>query len=272
MAFGGPVIDQNCVTRRFPGLAQVTGLLANALGWHHCDAERLERLQQRLRFASVILRAGREMIDYQTVDLGQRHLVDTGWTTRGTREDRGKGAATRQTHIRFRHFQADGALLVALALEPAAEAPTLADLAAALDQPARPLFIGRKSCLPTTPILVGTVHADELTAALGLGLGLGQGAGLGLGSGKEGAPAAPACQPRDTGALAAEWPARPGVCEPWTERVIDQRDWRNQFHHGERLVANGRLPGTEAPPANGAGAMAGTAAPQPTMTTTGGPA
>ena len=227
MAFGGPVIDHNGFTRRLPGLAQLTGLFANALGWHHRDAERLERLQDRLRFAAVVLREGRELVDYQTVDLGQDHLVDTGWTTRGYREDRGKGEATRSTHIRLRHFRADGAVLVAVRLDPAEEEPTLDHLEQALDQPARPLFIGRKSCLPATPINAGRVRAPDLRSALVAALGR--------------APAGerePARQDQQ-GALAAEWPASPG--DRRIERLVDRRDWRNQFHGGERLVATGSL-------------------------------
>jgi CRISPR system Cascade subunit CasD len=228
MAFGGPMIDHNGVTRRFPGLAQVTGLFANALGWHHRDADRLERLQERLRFASVVVHEGREIIDYQTVDLGQPHLVDTGWTTRCRREDRGKGEATRSTHIRLRHFRADSAVLVAVQLAPAEEAPTLDQLAAALDEPARPLFIGRKGCLPTTRLVAGWVEAADLRSALIEALALPE-------------PAL-AVQPR-IGDMAAEWPPRPGLDDRRIERVIDRRDWHNQFHGGERPVATGVLSG-----------------------------
>ncbi len=226
MAFGGPVVDHHGVTGRCPGLAQITGLLGNALGWHHRDADRLERLQDRLRFAAAVLRPGRELVDYQTVDLGQDHLVDTGWTTRGTREDRGKGEATRGTHIRYRHYRADSVVLVAVRLESPDEAPTLDDLARALDEPERPLFIGRKSCLPVAPLLAGRIdHAPGLVEALLATLA-------------------------DTGdvpdVVHAEWPAGEqttvaGLTLDRQARVIDRRDWRNQVHGGERLVSVGRI-------------------------------
>ena len=62
----------------------LTGLLANALGWDHRDADSLERLQDRLRFASRLDRAGHPLVDYQTVDLGQDWMrpENAGWTTR----------------------------------------------------------------------------------------------------------------------------------------------------------------------------------------------
>ena len=55
---------------------------------------------------------------------------------------------------------------VALRLEPDGEEPTLDDLAQALQEPARPLFIGRKPCLPSTPLYRETVDAGSALAAL----------------------------------------------------------------------------------------------------------
>ncbi|HYD67569.1 type I-E CRISPR-associated protein Cas5/CasD [Azospirillum sp.] len=226
MAFGGPAVDQRGVVRPYPGAALLTGLIGNALGLTHGDADRLQRLQERLRFAAALERPGVPLVDFQTVDLSQDFLVDTGWTTRHAREERGKGEATSGTHIRLRHYTADGVCLVALTLRPADEAPTLDDVAAALDEPARPLFLGRKTCLPAERLLCGRAAAPSLVAAL-----------LGV------APA---------GALPAQWPVddHPADGMPGVRRipVVDERDWANQIHTGERVVHEGdlrRLPGAE---------------------------
>jgi CRISPR system Cascade subunit CasD len=56
--------------------------------------------------------------------------------------------------------------LLALRLEPAELEPTLDELAAALDRPARPLFIGRKPCLPSGRIFAGWLEAENLLQAL----------------------------------------------------------------------------------------------------------
>ncbi|CAH2603745.1 Type I-E CRISPR-associated protein Cas5/CasD [Rhodovastum atsumiense] len=226
MAFGGPQIDAHGGTRDLPGLSLLIGLFGNALGWTHADSTRLQRLQARLAIAGALVRAGEVVTDYQTVDLGQPWMVNTGWTTRGQREERGKGEATRGTHIRLRQYLADAAVLVAARLDPDDEAPTLADLAAALAKPARPLFIGRKPCLPSTPIVRGMVTAPTLRAAV----------------------LAAVAEESDAEALVTvEWPAWEGwpgadplAREP--ERVVDQRDWANQFHSGERTVFRARLP------------------------------
>jgi CRISPR-associated protein (Cas_Cas5) len=49
---GGLVVDHFGVVRLFPAASMLTGLCANALGWHHEDTDRLTRLQQRVRFAA----------------------------------------------------------------------------------------------------------------------------------------------------------------------------------------------------------------------------
>ena len=55
---------------------------------------------------------------------------------------------------------------VALRLEPSAGAPDLDALASALLEPARPLFIGRKPCLPTAPLFAGFSEGDGALGAL----------------------------------------------------------------------------------------------------------
>lgn len=164
MAFGSEAIDQNGPTREHPDASLLTGLLANALGFRREDGARLQRLQDRLRFAVRIDREGVALRDFQTAQLAR---ADAGWTTRGTPEGRAGGAASYSSpHLRFRWHRADAALTVALTLAPDSESPTLADCAAALDEPARPLFIGRKPCLPSGPLSLGIVEAAGFRAAL----------------------------------------------------------------------------------------------------------
>lgn len=231
MAFGGPMVDQHGPTRRLPGLSQTVGLLANALGYRHGEAGRLARLQERLSMASLAVAPGEELRDYQTVDLGQRHLAGTGWTTRGAPEERRGAAATAfGTHQRFRYLRADAVVLVAVSLADRDEPPAFADLEAALRDPARPLFVGRKSCLPSVPILLGRVRATRLVEALITGARL-------LADGWPRGPLP--CEAE------AEWPADEGPfanVPDRNERVTDRRDWSNQFHQGERVVRVARIP------------------------------
>lgn len=220
MSFGGVLVDENGVTEPFPTRSLLTGLLANALGYDHRDAPALQRLQDRLRHAARRDRPGRLLEDFQTVDLGQPFLTEA-WTTRGEPVRRGGGIAATSTHIRRRHFWADCVFTVALTLEPAAEPPDLARCAEALTEPERPLFLGRKPCLPSLPLVMGLLRAASLHSAL-LRAPLSKRA-------VEGA-----------GALAAWWP-QAGEPEPPSGHgrlvpIYDERDWANQIHVGRRFV------------------------------------
>jgi len=214
MAFGGMAVDAIRSTDPFPGRSLVTGLLGNALGYDHAQCELLERLQERIRLGVRRDIDGTRVTDYQTVDLGQAHLVGTGWTTRG-RVERRRGAFSTGTHQRYRDYFADASFLVAVTLEPEDETPTVRDLASALDQPERPLFLGRKGCLPSVRLNEGVVAVDSIEQAL-----------------------LTARAPRRAGSdevslwLAADEAELDGsTC--W---VSDRRDWRNQVHTGRRLV------------------------------------
>ena len=167
MAFGGETIDNLGVIRWFPAASMLTGLLANALGWRRVDRELHQGLQDRLVFAARIDRepaGGARLTDFQTAQLGAN---DKGWTTRGAPDERAGGTNTYLApHLRWRDYFADMRVRVALRLEPSEEVPTLEDLAEALDEPIRPLFIGRKPCLPSEPLCRGTVEADSVVYAL----------------------------------------------------------------------------------------------------------
>lgn len=218
MSFGGVQIDNKGPSEAWPGRSMLTGLLGNALGWTHGQVDRLQSLQGRIDHAVREDQAGRRLRDFQTVDLGQPHLVDAGWTRSGHMERRG-GASGTTTHIRERHYWANRVMTVVLTLL-GDESPTLEDLAGALRRPARPLFLGRKSCLPARPLLVGIFDAESL----------------------------------ETAAILAPWPTgvrRPenGQVQIWfstdsestdghTRIARDQRDWHSQLHAGRRLVRN----------------------------------
>jgi CRISPR system Cascade subunit CasD len=217
LAFGGEAVDARGVIAEFPAASMLTGLLANALGWRRSDRDALARLQERLHYAARIDRDGTRLTDFQTAQLRRD---DKGWTTRGAPEGRAGGAATYNApHIRQRDYDADKRVVVALYLDAADEAPTLSALAAALDEPARPLFLGRKPCLPSGPICAGIVDADGLLAAL--------------------ATLPPPAEISSRVLLPDSEPPMPGdEARPWSDR----RDWHSGVHGGTRAVRIRRLP------------------------------
>lgn len=227
MSFGGAAVDAEGVTDDHPGRSLLTGLLGNALGWDHREHEALGRLQARLVVASRADRPGTRTVDYQTTELGQPHLASPGWTTRGAPEWRqGARETALGTDIRRRHYLEDARYTVVVALIGDGE-PSLDDLHVALVHPARPLFLGRKSCLPAAPLVTpgaAFVEAASPEAAL---------------------RAIPLLEPADEVALwvPADDPESPGAVRHW-----DLRDWRSQLHTGSGVVRRVLLRGAELPP------------------------
>ena len=142
----------------------MTGLFANALGWRRVERERHQGLQDRMVFAA--------RIDREPAGGVRMTISERGNQQYGTELDnpRRSGRARRRGPIRITcgggDYYADMRVTVALLLEPGEDAPTLDELAAALQEPARPLFIGRKPCLPSAPLFGGFAEGDTALAAL----------------------------------------------------------------------------------------------------------
>lgn len=225
VAFGGEVIDNRGVIREFPALSMLTGLIANALGWDRSEDLRHNRLQQRLRMGAVVEPGSRRLQDFQTVELG---AADKGWTTWGVPEERRGGASTYAApHLRYRDYHADLSAWVVLHLRTAEEAPTLDDVAHALDRPVRPLFVGRKPCLPTARLVSGWQESDDVFDAL-QAVVRARSAGNG-------------------GGWRAQWPdGEGGSAIGHRADVCDERDWCSGLHGGWRSVREALLNGAEA--------------------------
>ena len=222
MSFGGDMVDAYGVVRDFPAKSMIAGLLANALGWERYEADAHARLQERLVMGSARLAEGRRMRDFQTAQLGGG---DRGWTTRGRFEGRAGGAGTYLSpHIRYRDMDADARVLVALRLDPAENEPTLDALAAALDRPERPLFLGRKPFLPSRRMCLGFTNATTIREALIAGL------------------ADLADAPAGDRHVRAQWPLAEGLHDQArAEELTDERHWPAGVHAGLRRVAEGHV-------------------------------
>ena len=233
LSFGGVVIDQNGVTRMYPARSMLAGMLGNALGYDHRDADLLQKLQERIDYAVREDRPGQLLRDFQTVDLSQPFLWE-GWTTRGRVQERFgesgneirslKKAASRgeppphtekTTHIRYRDYLADAIYTVALALRTPDGDPDIARLETALRAPARPLFIGRKSCLPAEPIFLARYPAENLRDAL---------------------VRAPLSARASANRRLRVWRSAEGPQVRGALPLTDERDWTNQIHVGRRFI------------------------------------
>lgn len=223
MSFGGETIDNYGVIRPFPATSMLTGLFANALGWRRIERERHQSLQDRLVFAARIDRepaGGVRLTDFQSAAINNS---EQGWTTRGHPE--GRAGGTYQNHLRYRDYFADMRVTIALRLHPESGTPTLDELATALQEPARPLFIGRKPCLPSAPLFAGFREGATALDAL---------------------RAWPLADPgSDKSNIRTIWPQNEGVDDissTHSYMLTDQRNWISGLHGGGRPVHEGRIP------------------------------
>lgn len=123
-------------TEKMPTKSGVIGMLASALGWtRNADLIRLSGL----KFGVRADREGENITDF--------HIART---------KNGK-----ESYVTYRHYLSDAVFLAGIE----GNEEILRELEAALYNPCFPLFLGRRSCPPTLPIVIG-VRQTSLEKAL----------------------------------------------------------------------------------------------------------
>ena len=220
IAFGGEAIDNYGVIRPFPAKSMITGLIANALGIERQAVKELQALQDSITMGSRIDDQQHMLQDFQTAELSKS---DQGWTTRGKVEGRASSSTSYAgPHLRFRDYWADADVTVVFRISETGSF-ALDEIENALIKPARPLFLGRKSCIPSSIILNGDVSARSVFHAL-----------MALWDDRRLLPAR------------FQWPASEGpdefdpLLEDFAhfraEPICDERNWMTGVHTGQRLV------------------------------------
>ncbi|MDE6005728.1 MAG: type I-E CRISPR-associated protein Cas5/CasD [Oscillospiraceae bacterium] len=120
-------------TMGFPTKSGVIGMLASALGYSREDS--LDKLN-KLKFGVRVDREGRLIRDYHTA-MGEKPYVTN------------------------RYYLSDAIFLVGLESD---DRNFLNAVENALKNPAFPLFLGRRSCPPTMPLLLGIRDANLMTS------------------------------------------------------------------------------------------------------------
>lgn len=137
-------------TMREPTKSGVIGMLAAALG---CQRDELPEPLTRLRMAVRVDQEGRLLEDFHAV-----HGIEADGMGRIARNPDGSlKPAKNRDFITHRQYLCDAVFLAALECE---DASYLNELADALRHPAFPLFLGRRSCPPTLPLVLGVMEAD----------------------------------------------------------------------------------------------------------------
>lgn len=134
-----------------PSKSGVLGLVGAALGMSRDDEARLEALNG-LEMAVRVDREGRLLRDFHTVGGGQFPGVKN-YSVSGTKDP----------VLTNRYYLMDASFVVALGGDEA----LVESLAHALRDPVYPLFLGRRSCTPSAPVLIGVVAESAAEAARG---------------------------------------------------------------------------------------------------------
>ena len=117
-------------TNREPTKSAVIGMLAAAVGLRRNQTEELERLNN-LRFGIRVDKEGELLVDYHTAKNPEKK---------------------KATYVTYRYYLQDAIFLVGL---ECGDAKILDELKHALGRPAFPLYLGRRSCPPVLPLLLG---------------------------------------------------------------------------------------------------------------------
>lgn len=137
-------------TEREPTKSGVLGLLACAMGVRRDNVEGLARLRS-LSFGVRVEQEGKLLRDYH---IAKSYKMDS---KNGLIKLDGKTGlpAIDKPYLTQRYYLADAMFLVVLSGEDV----LIEEIAAALNHPAYPLYLGRRSCPPTLPLLLGISEA-----------------------------------------------------------------------------------------------------------------
>jgi CRISPR system Cascade subunit CasD len=143
-----------------PTKSGVVGMLACAMGWD--DDERIRDLSHHIRIGvrCDIPGTPAPLRDYHTVGGGFGDNNPQLLTADGSPKKSSGKAHTEQT---WRYYLCDASFLVAVQSE---DENLIAQLAEKIQNPHWPIFLGRKSCVPSLPPYDGTGNYSSLNDAL----------------------------------------------------------------------------------------------------------
>ena len=132
-AWGGPVVGDNRPTLAFPTRSGVLGLVAACMGMGRGDTDRLFALADGARVHVRVDAPGTPLVDDQTI------------------QDNPHASSTRQTIQSKRTYLCDASFAAVVVPGPAV---ALTDISAALVSPVFAPYLGRRTCVPSCPLLL----------------------------------------------------------------------------------------------------------------------
>src|SRR5215213_2241351 len=160
MALQGPRIDGEPQPLPIPTKSLLTGLFGSALGYGRGEHEKLQALQDNMRVAVIVHRHGVEINDYQIADLGKPYMRGPMWSS-GTSTAEREGSQIEGLRQQERPYRVDADMTAVIELVVGSMV-SAEQILGALDQPIRPLFIGRTSCPPASRLAGKVIEAPSL--------------------------------------------------------------------------------------------------------------
>lgn len=149
MSFGAISIDRFAPTGRFPSKSMIVGMIGSALGLERSNVKALQDLQDKIIFACALEEENGILRDMQNAKLA----VEKMWTTRGAPVSRDGGDATYERSVRrTKDYLQDARLRLVIGLKDGSSF-TLEEIAEAFRRPVYPISIGRRTCLPSAPMV-----------------------------------------------------------------------------------------------------------------------
>lgn len=143
-------------TWREPSKSGVIGMICAAMGMRR-DSEDIVKLAKTLRMGVRIDQPGTTMVDFHTA---LAPLYSADGTARHAKD--GSLLMDKSPDVTYRHYLCDACFLVGL---ESTDRDILQTIAQALQHPVFPLFLGRRSCPPTGPIVLG-IRDESLIESL----------------------------------------------------------------------------------------------------------
>ena len=135
-----------------PTKSGVVGLLGCAMGYSSDETKKLSDLGKALLYAVRADNPGRLMVDYQTVQAQQGYLLSAD----------GKPRSSGNTIVSRRQYL-EGASFTVLFT---GDTILLEQCGDALQNPKWPIYLGRKSCVPTRPVYMHMCNYESFEEAL----------------------------------------------------------------------------------------------------------
>lgn len=139
-AWGGPVVGDDRPTLAFPTRSGVLGLVAGCLGIRRREVDRLATLANGARVHVRVDAPGTPLVDDQTI------------------QGNPNASSTRQTIQSKRTYLCDASFVAVVVPGPAISIETIAS---ALRAPVFGPFLGRRACVPSSPVLLAAEVRGE---------------------------------------------------------------------------------------------------------------